>query len=158
MSYDEEPEDQHGECAAEIAQLRAQLETARGLLAEASPFIGWSSKPDGLIERVDAFLAAVPVQHVAPVAGDGALNHRRSVLREVVEALEDDGTMETWSLGLCAARDRVREMLADTPEVGPAPTPDAAGTPVTAAFDARLATPGGRGRAGRPEKSRHLPR
>lgn len=39
---------------------QARLEAATRLLHEARPFIGWSSKPDGLIERIDAFLASSP--------------------------------------------------------------------------------------------------
>ena len=35
-----------------------ELAEARGLLRESVPFIGWGSRPDGLVERVEAFLAA----------------------------------------------------------------------------------------------------
>lgn len=55
-----------------------------------------------------------------------SLRARREILREVVDGLEDDQTMPSWSLGLCAARDRVLELLHDTPEVDPlgtGPTP-----------------------------------
>lgn len=36
--------------------LREKLKEATGLLKESAPFIGWTGRPEGLVERVDAFV------------------------------------------------------------------------------------------------------
>lgn len=44
------------EAGREIERMVSEVAEAKGLLEEAHPFIGWASKPAGLLPRIDAFL------------------------------------------------------------------------------------------------------
>lgn len=82
----------------------------------------------GMVDTPEMAAAIVAAMNATPPVPGKASKEQRALLREVLGVLGDDQTVPAWSIGLCAARDRVYQMLADIPEVAVAePIPQ--GTP-----------------------------